>query len=558
LTLLDERASDDWLLQIIPPDGVPSPAFTITLPDGQRFTDVLPAALLQGLPHWPGTEPVHWTVPGLWGEEPTAAPPPPSPEVLAFQRAVTGLGAADLSARSDGQALADLEALLQAAERLRVLQLDRLVDAQNRNLARLDDEVSLRTWVRRRFDDAHRDDLPLSKNQIRAYPQVQEHVRSGDLGVEAAALICATLTKVRSRVDRQDGRIDGLAADDVLGAVIGHVVQQVAGANLGLPDDHPLLAELLQKTQEIADSGGSQLDRLEAAYALLGQHVPLASLKACLLEQHDALLPDALEERARRAQDASGLTMHPNLGSRSGGRIVIDADDETYELLHTALGASARRDPDNPEDTRRKADAFGEEPGELGADVESQGDVLFPRSHRQRGHDALKIILQRYLAAGLAGNHDKTPVSLLVTLTEDRVVGMPGALPAKGGSGRPLPTSLLRQWWGDASVTALVLSRGLIPLGITHTGRTLTAQERRASLVQHGYQCAGLRCCTPNDPLTRLIPHHVFVWATHGRTSIEETIWACPRLHMGLHEGRTLPLRGGRWINEDGWADPPR
>jgi hypothetical protein len=604
LDTLQARPSDDWLLTLTPPTTAPW-VFTVVLPDGRTFTDRLPSGLSADLPPWPGTEP--WNIPGLWPDTNTpsvpAAPPPPSPPIRAFQTAVTGLASTDLKARTDTQALADLHALFQTTERLRVAHLDWLIDAQDRNLSRLDSEVSLRTWVRRRFDDAPRTDLPLS-NTLRRYPLLQAQVKDGAVGVEAAAMVSTALTKVGPRLDREGGLIDGLPGEQVLAAVIGHVVQQVAGARLGLPDGHPLLTELQQKTREVLEAGGSQLSRLEAAYSLLGEHVPLQNLKACLLEQTDALLPVALEDRSLRASDSRGLTLTPNFGTSRGGRVVIDTDDELYELLYTALGAEARRDPANPTDTAlkadatqqtddfceksgegrqagqaepaddfreksgepagrveaeggKRADAFGETPGDLGADVESQGDVRFPRSTRQRGHDALKLVLQRYLAAGLAGSHDKAPVSLLVTLTAGLLEGRPGALPARAASGRPLPASLLRQWWCDTTVTALVLSEGLIPLGITHTGRTLTPHERRASLVQHGHGCSGLRCCTPGDPLTTLIPHHVRKYAIFGQTSLEETIWACPRLHHGIHHGQTLPLRDGRWINEHGWTNPP-
>ena len=106
-------------------------------------------------------------------------------------------------------------------------------------------------------------------------------------------------------------------------------------------------------------------------------------------------------------------------------------------------------------------------------------------------------------------------------------------------------------------MTALVLSRGLIPLGITHETRTLTAAERRASRVQHGQVCSGLRCCTPNDPLAVLVPHHVRSFAKFGKTSIGETIWACDRLHDAIHRGKTVPLRNGKWLNADGYVDAP-
>jgi len=43
-----------------------------------------------------------------------------------------------------------------------------------------------------------------------------------------------------------------------------------------------------------------------------------------------------------------------------------------------------------------------------------------------------------------------------------------------------------------------------------------------------------------------------------GQTSITETIWVCDALHHDLHTGkRTVQLRDGRWINENGTVSNP-
>ena len=172
-------------------------------------------------------------------------------------------------------------------------------------------------------------------------------------------------------------------------------------------------------------------------------------------------------------------------------------------------------------------------------------------------HDALKNLLQHYLDAGLAGSHDKSPVAITVTIPSSLLDGQPGALPAVGGSGRTLPASLIRRWWCDAKVTAFVLSRGLIPLGVIHSRRTLTGVERKAALLQHDNHCAGIGCCRRDDPLVELVPHHITPWASHHRTSLADTILACQVLHHDIHHGKTMQLRNHRWLNQHGWTDPP-
>jgi hypothetical protein len=180
-----------------------------------------------------------------------------------------------------------------------------------------------------------------------------------------------------------------------------------------------------------------------------------------------------------------------------------------------------------------------------------------PRTKGQRLHDALKNLLTHYLDAGLAGTHHKTPVHITVTVPSQLLHTAPGALPATGGSGKTLPTSLTQRWWCNATTTAYLLSHGLIPLGHTHNQRTLTAPERKATLLQHGNSCAGLGCRRPNDPLVELVPHHSTPWATQHNTSLRDTILTCTSLHHDIHHGKTVQLRNNTWINQNGWTDPP-
>jgi hypothetical protein len=180
-----------------------------------------------------------------------------------------------------------------------------------------------------------------------------------------------------------------------------------------------------------------------------------------------------------------------------------------------------------------------------------------PRSKAQRLHDALKLILQQHLAAGLSGSTDKAPVALSVTIPSSQLERRPGALAGIGRSGSTLPRSLLKRWWCDATVTSYFLSKGLIPLGLVRNGRTLAASERVAANLQRGRLCDRTGCCRADDPLRSLTPHHVYAWATTGRTCLAETIMACDALHQDPHCGKTVQLRNGRWISEHGWAESP-
>ena len=494
--------------------------------------------------------PVDWAVPGVprFGDKPPAVLPPPSPEVAAYAAAVAGLAAVEVSELPADQALADLQEMLRTDAALRPLRLERLTDAHVRRLPGLVDEVSVQTWARKRFDDVPREDIATAR-ELAPFTHLRSAVGGERVTVEAARLVCPGLKKARRHVDRPDGLIDGQPAAELIEAVVGNVVPLVAQARMGLEDGDLLLTELLAKTREIASGAWSELEKLERAFTLMAEHIPLRQLKAALEQQLDALLPGELEDDAERATARRSVRLDPE--SRS---ITIRPDDELYELTHTVLAAECARDPENPADTDAKRkireNAFG-------ADLEEQGDVRFPRTREQRLHDGMKQAFTNYLAAGLAGSRDKAPVAITVTVPLEKLEKAAGALPAAGSSGRRLPASLVSRWWCDATITPIVLSAGWIPLGAVHTQRTLTALERKASRVQHGQACDGLRCCTPHDPLVTLVPHHIVSYAKSGKTSMVETVWLCPRLHDAIHRGKTVQLRNGKWLNATGYTDPP-
>jgi hypothetical protein len=97
---------------------------------------------------------------------------------------------------------------------------------------------------------------------------------------------------------------------------------------------------------------------------------------------------------------------------------------------------------------------------------------------------------------------------------------------------------------------------------LSHTERTLKPHERQAKKIETGNRCqiAGCRCGpSPAGPSSsRLVPHHPDAYARTGTTSLSDTVWTCERCHHDLHEGhKTLRLRDGRWLNENGWTHGP-
>jgi hypothetical protein len=528
-------------------------------------------------------EPVWWAVPGVWGEVPVQVTPSVGEDVTAVAVIVARLAAVDPALLPAGQALGEAEALAQVQHRLRVLQLARTQDVTDRKLFEHLGYRSSTAWQRHTAPDAPSSDRALA-GKLPDLPHLQRALSERRVCFAAASKVKTALGKVRQFLDRPDGLIDGQPGGPVIEAVLGNVLDLVCRDRFGLehdPDVDPqqaaFLAALEAQLVAIQFSAAGQREQVERALVLLAEHVTVSALTAALEDVVLQILPTALEDAEKAAQDRRDLSLTPN--SDGTWQLSATLTPEVGEQLHTALAAEARRDPANPLDTHTReqaraaaAEHAGADPWaaaqdrpawedralrEHGASFDPDQQTLVPRTRSKRLHDAFGRLLTRYLAHGLGGVSGKIPVQVTVTTSHRTITGAPGAPPARGGSGRPLARSLLRRWWCDAHVTTLLMSHGWKPLGVVHTARTITGTELKAVRAQYGNRCAGLDCCpgTP-DPLVPLVPHHVRRHAVFGQTSIEETLLVCDRLHADLHVGkRTLRLRDGRLITEDGYLE---
>jgi hypothetical protein len=215
-------------------------------------------------------------------------------------------------------------------------------------------------------------------------------------------------------------------------------------------------------------AGAGQLDRLEAAFVLLAEHVPPSWLTSCMEELVLAVVPSLLEDRAQRGRDNAGLSLQLK-DDGSGWRLDADLDLQCGERLFTALRSELQRDPANRLDTAAAAalraqgiDPWDPDTGALGtadsaggtadrtggagseggvdlADPAEVSPLDWPRSRRQRMHDAFDELLGRYLEHGLGGSSQKVPVQVNVTLSAALIDDQPGARPATADSGAAIP-----------------------------------------------------------------------------------------------------------------------
>jgi hypothetical protein len=490
-----------------------------------------------------------WAAPGVTGLSTT---PVVSAAVAAVQTAVQRLVGVDPAGLTGAQALVDGQALLALEQQVRVLNLRRLADVSARGLHELAGFRSATSWLRTHRPDGDAADAALA-SQLRELTQVRGAVELGLVPLAGARKVVLALRKLAPHVDRADGLIDGQPGDQVVTAVVQHVLSLICRTLQGLADDDPRLAVLLERAKQVL-ANGSQLQVLEAAFTWLAERLPARHLTAPLDELVMAILPSTLDDRADRGHQRRGLSLTP-LEDGTGWHLCGDLDLECGEQLWAALRAEAARDPRNPVDTAAWADAE-KDAWQVGADLAGSAH---PRNRRQRLHDALARMLTRYLEHGLGGTAGKVPVQVHVTLTEHTLTGAPGAPPPRTDSGRLIPRGLVRRWWCDADVTAFVLTLGGKALRVVHSQRTVTAQERRALAVEGGDRCAGDGCCSGQpDLLTPIRPHHVLGYAEDQVTCLDETLPVCEVLHRDLHEGhRTVRLRDGRYVNEHGFTDAP-
>jgi len=541
-----------------------------------------------------GSELVGWAIPGVSWQPVAAVPVGVTAAVRALRAAVAVVCAVDPVLLSAEQAMSDAEALQDLSQQLRVHGVRRLADVTARELHTLRGFRSTTAWLRTTQPDADSSDAGLGR-RLHGYARLSTAVQGGELSLVAARTVVLALGRCRPHVDQLDGRIDGQPGEQVITAVVAHVVDLVCGCVLGMNDDDPRLLDLQRATQQIINSGPpptagpagdgpagagaevgvgvgvGQLDRLEAAFVLLAEHVPPSLLTSCLEELVLAVLPSVLEDRAQRGRDNAGLSLQLN-DDGSGWHLDGELDLQCGERLITALRSELGRDPANPLDTAAATElrAHGINPwdpdnvptatggpDQFGSAGGTQdGSRAWPRSRRRRMHDALDALLGRYLEHGLGGTSQKTPVQVNVTLSSDLIQGQPGARPATADSGAMIPRSMLHRWWCDSRVTGYVLNRGGQALRAVHLGRTLTALERRAAAIEHRNRCAGIgRCRSGTDPTTELVPHHVRRYTDDGVTSLTDTVLVCDVLHRDLHEGQQrLRLRNGRYLTENGWS----
>lgn len=497
----------------------------------------------------------------------TAAGPPRPPlassadaEIWALTAAVDALLADEPAELPGPVALARTRSLMVQLQRLEAVTLRAVADVDTRGLYTCEASPSTTDWVSAQDVVGLGPEQVTAARRLRRLPTVQAELLAGRLSSTAAAAVGRALAKAAAHLDRPGGLIDGLDAEAALyGVLVDGVCTLLAEQTGGTTDDDPRQEQLRARLEQLNDPARTHRERVEAGFTLFAQRCKPALLPSGLGLLLDALLPNEHQKRADRAEEEAGFDLHKKHGG-SGWSCRGDLDDETGELLATALAAAAVTDPANPTDTdawragRKAADDDIVTPDDWPA------ELVRPRSRRHQRHDALKRGLRALLDSGVLGTRGKVAPHVGITVGPDFLHGVPGSLPGRTTHGGRLARHQLQDLLCRSTFTRLVLGADRRIVEVSHTQRTATAVERMVLNIQWGGTCARRRCGRGPATGHRLKPHHAELFSSTGTTSLEDTVPLCELDHDHyLHgEGLELELEDGRILGPNGWVRQER
>jgi hypothetical protein len=142
-------------------------------------------------------------------------------------------------------------------------------------------------------------------------------------------------------------------------------------------------------------------------------------------------------------------------------------------------------------------------------------------------------------------------------LTRDGPGGLgPPVPPATYPDGTPVAESVLAALLCTGRLTRLVLDADSQPLDVGRTQRLHSWAMWLAAMTRYDWQCAAEGC---QAPAGRLELHHALWWRDGGTTRALDAVPLCHgtvSCHTRVHQGRTLRLTDGRFLDRDGLRSP--
>jgi hypothetical protein len=522
--------------------------------------------------HEPSSAAADWGFPG----RPTApaGPVEPDPVMVALSEAVEDLLSQDPSQLAGAVALDRCRTVLAQTERLGAVAATALADVQDRELWAADGAGSLASWLRQQpCGDGGRS---TRSRRLAQHEKLRAAIVDGALGLSTADLLGRALAELPKTTE--PGQVEG-----VLTGAVPELLSRWSARNALDPAGDPVAEQRAAQVQAAIDAGlanptATPAQRLEAAYVLIGQAVSPAALASQLQLIADALQPEQLAAEEAETYDGRslilrkkklepGYRLRAELTDEVGARLQaeLDARAAARKLAEAALRKAAGGDGAGDGDgDGEDLSAFGtvgpgtpvEQPAAFGF-RSSDDDVLDGPpllTDDQLAHDLFGELLEDL--TGVREPGAPQPATITITAGLDTLEGRFGALPGTmllPDGPFPLSLDALRRMGCDSRLNAVLLDAARSPIGASGTHRHATDKERRALRAKWGDYCAGNGCGS-----TDTVPHHVPPWWKTGRTKLEDLVPLCKSDHHDVHDGhRTIRLRDGRLIDENGWVDEP-
>jgi len=376
--------------------------------------------------------------------------------------------------------------------------------------------------------------LPLASR----FPTVERAMFSGRIGLDAASVICRTLTEVVSRVTWSK------AVDDAERRLVDAAMETVA-SNAVAAETPPV--------------DGGESDRVSAARRFTVDE--LARLATRIREHLD---PDGAEPRDAVKQQLRGFS-YPRVGAdgMARGRYALPPLQLGVFLAAVDSILSPRTaDPAVPP-TEDDGDggASGGAGGVAGSDGDSGSDsgsgdyvIVDARTSEQKLLDAVMALIE--LAAGSPAasrlNGSAPTISVHVSVSDLEAGRGVGWI---DGSTEPVPMSTVEMLACDSDmIVTLFGSDG----GVLNQGKAkrLASRRQRRALAARDGGCVIPGCRVPPS---RCQAHHVVPWVSSsflaGRTDLDNLALLCPFHHSTIHTSawQLEMIHGKPHVREPGW-----
>jgi hypothetical protein len=241
-------------------------------------------------------------------------------------------------------------------------------------------------------------------------------------------------------------------------------------------------------------------------------------------------------DRARRRglvignQQADGM-------SRISGQL----DPEARATLDAVLSKWAAPGMCNPDD---EAPCVDGKPSQAHIDNDQ-------RSPAQRNHDALNAMGRSTLTSGELGQHNRLPVTIIVSTTLQELEAGAGQAVTATGTLLPMPTVIKMAGHAFHYLTIFDKHSGrALYLGrtkrVASADQRIVLQARDRGCTRPGCTVAGANCQAH---------HAVNDWANNGQTDVDDLALGCPKDNRAVRPGGWTTRRRGDGRTE--WIPPP-